>query len=150
MVGTPPRRERTIDSAQGAARLQRHVVNALHRLPSAMTPEAPGNRRALGRGDLAALRAAAAELPGLPPLEDALAICLLLLDQEPQRYERAAVRWLGRLLLERRAMTLRQAEYAAASLAACRDPTRREDAAEHLGELVRRPSLATGPPAPLS
>jgi hypothetical protein len=32
-------KERTIDSAQGAARLQRHVVNALHRLPSGMTPE---------------------------------------------------------------------------------------------------------------
>ena len=29
-------------------------------------------------------------------------ICLLLLDQEPDRYERAAVRWLGRLLREPR------------------------------------------------
>jgi hypothetical protein len=40
-------------------------------------------------------------LPAPPPLEDALVICLLLLAQEPERYERASVRWLGRLLLER-------------------------------------------------
>jgi hypothetical protein len=98
-------------------------------------------RRAVSRGDLAAVRAAAAELPALPPLDDALAICLLLLDQEPDRYERASVRWLGRLLLERRAMTLRQSEFAAAYLAACRDPSRRDDAAEALGELARRPAL---------
>ena len=55
--------------------------------------------KAVSRGDLSAVRAAAAELPGSPPLEEALAICLLLLDQEPERYERASVRWLGRLLL---------------------------------------------------
>ena len=88
------------------------------------------------------MRAAAADLPGLPPLEDALAICLLLLDPEPERYERASVRWLGRLLLERRAMSLRQVEFAAAYLAACRDPGRRDEAAEALGELVGRPALA--------
>jgi len=88
------------------------------------------------------VRAAAADLPGLPPSANALAICLLLLDREPERYERASVIWLGRLLLERRAKTLRQAESAAAYLAACRGPGRREEAAEALGELVRRPALA--------
>jgi hypothetical protein len=87
---------------------------------------------------LAAVRAAAAELPGLPPLEDALAICVLLLDQEPDRYERASVRWLGRLLLERRTVSLRQAEFAAFSLIACRDPGRRPEAVVALGELVHR------------
>jgi hypothetical protein len=39
-------------------------------------------------------------------------------------------------------MSLRQAEFAAAYLAACRDPSRREEAAEALGELVRRPAPA--------
>jgi hypothetical protein len=54
----------------------------------------------LERGSLTAVRGAVTNLPGPPPLEDALVICHLLLDQEPDRYERAAVRWLGRLLLE--------------------------------------------------
>ena len=58
-------------------------------------------RKAVDRGDLSAVRAAAADLPGLPPSADALAICLLLLDRDPERYERASVIWLGRLLLER-------------------------------------------------
>jgi hypothetical protein len=43
-------------------------------------------RRALERGSLVGVRAAVANLPGPPPLDDALAICLLLLDQEPDRY----------------------------------------------------------------
>jgi hypothetical protein len=44
---------------------------------------------------LAALRAAAAELPSVP-LDDALEIVLLILEQEPQRFERSALRWLSR------------------------------------------------------
>jgi hypothetical protein len=41
-----------------------------------------------------------ANLPDPPRLEDALVICLLLLpDQEPDRYERAAVKWRGSLCL---------------------------------------------------
>jgi hypothetical protein len=42
-------------------------------------------RRALERGSLTGMRAAAANLPRPPPLEDALMICLLLRDQEPDR-----------------------------------------------------------------
>jgi hypothetical protein len=34
---------------------------------------------------------AVANLPGPPPLDDALLICLLVRDQEPDRYQRAAV-----------------------------------------------------------
>lgn len=37
------------------------------------------------------MRAAVVNLPGPPPLDDALVICRLLIDQEPDRYERAAV-----------------------------------------------------------
>ena len=62
-------------------------------------------QQALDRGDLAAVRAEAANLPPLK-LEDALRIALLVCDHEPERAERAAVRWLGRLCLERRDVTL--------------------------------------------
>jgi hypothetical protein len=89
--------------------------------------------RALERGSLVGVRSAVGNLPGLPPLEDALVICRLLLEQEPDRYERAAVRWLGRLLLEQPGVALRHAELAAVYLAAWADPARRESATEALG-----------------
>jgi len=57
-------------------------------------------RRALATGNLALVRAAAAELPAVD-LADALAICLLMGTRDDERYERAAVRWLARLALER-------------------------------------------------
>jgi hypothetical protein len=69
-------------------------------------------RRALAAGNPLLVRAAAAELTHIE-LDDALAICLVLLDREPERYEPAAVRFLGRLLLERRGLTLADAERAA-------------------------------------
>jgi hypothetical protein len=62
------------------------------------------------------VRAAAAELNHVE-LDDALAICLVLLDREPERYEPAAVRFLGRRLVERRSLTLADAEHAAGWLA---------------------------------
>jgi hypothetical protein len=98
-------------------------------------------RRALERGSLTGVRAAVANLPGPPPLEDALVICLLLLDQEPERYQRAAVRWLGRLLLEQHGVSLGHAERAAAYLAAWADPARRDAATEALNELARAVGL---------
>jgi hypothetical protein len=58
-------------------------------------------RSALARGDLAGVRAAAADLPSVD-LTDALRICILMAQQGDRRYERAAVRWLARLCLERR------------------------------------------------
>lgn len=103
----------------------------------ATTRDAPDNRQALERGSLVGVRAAVANLPGPPPLDDALVICRLLLDEEPDRYERAAVRWLGRLLLEQRGVGLRHAELAAAYLSAWPDPARRDAATEALSELGR-------------
>jgi hypothetical protein len=94
-------------------------------------------RRALERGSLVGVRSAVANLPAPPPLDDALVICRLLLEQEPERYERGAVRWLGRLLLEQPGVSLRQAELAAAYLAAWPDPARQDLAAEALAELGR-------------
>jgi hypothetical protein len=38
-------------------------------------------------------------------LEDALTVCLVLRRAEPDSYERAVVRWLGRFCLERRELT---------------------------------------------
>ena len=57
-------------------------------------------KSALARGDLAGVRAAAAELPHIN-LTDALAICLLMGQHDDARFERAATRWLARLALER-------------------------------------------------
>jgi len=56
-------------------------------------------QRALRIGRLSLVRAAAAELPHVD-LTDALAICLLIEQQEEEHFERAAVRWLARLSLE--------------------------------------------------
>ena len=56
-------------------------------------------QRALRIGRLSLVRAAAAELPRVE-LDDALSICLLISEQDAERYERAAVRWLARLSLE--------------------------------------------------
>lgn len=121
-----------IATAHASATCHQRAAAGCH---AAMTPEAPDNRRALERGSLTGVRAAVGNLPGPPQLDDALLICLLLLDQEPDRYERAAVRWLGRLLLEHHGVGLRQAELAAAYLAAWPDPARRDRAGEALGEL---------------
>jgi enoyl-CoA hydratase/carnithine racemase len=64
-------------------------------------------RRALATGNLTLIRAAASELPGVD-LEDALRICFVYRKAPPDEYERAAVRWLGRLCLERPQTTMKQ------------------------------------------
>jgi len=61
-------------------------------------------KEALERGDLATVRSELADLPPLT-LEDALGVALLICDREPERAERAAIRWL-RKLLERPGVTL--------------------------------------------
>jgi hypothetical protein len=61
-------------------------------------------RRALERGGANQIRAIVAELPRPPGLEDALAICLALLDREPETYPRAAAKWASRFAIERRLM----------------------------------------------
>jgi hypothetical protein len=54
-------------------------------------------RHALERGTANQIRAIVAELPRPVGLEDALAICLALLDREPETYPRAAAKWASRL-----------------------------------------------------
>lgn len=72
-------------------------------------------RRALERKNVASAWAAATELAHVS-LPDALALCLLLRDREPHRYQRAAVRWLGRYCLENE-VTVGEAALVAAHLA---------------------------------
>lgn len=74
-------------------------------------------RRALERGTANQIRAIVAELPRPPGLEDALAICLALLDREPGTYPRAAAKWASRFAIEHR-LTLTDAQLALAALAA--------------------------------
>jgi hypothetical protein len=87
-------------------------------------------QRALLTGNLRLVEAAAAELPTVG-LTDALAILALLADRDDPRFERAAARWVGRLLVETPA-TLSDARYALALVE--RLPTCREA----LRELARR------------
>jgi len=89
-------------------------------------------KRALATGNLNLIRAAAAELPWIG-LSDALEICLLLRDQPDERYERAAVRWLGRFALEARSVTIDALELAAAALQAL--PVQPEISMETLSRL---------------
>jgi hypothetical protein len=56
-------------------------------------------RRAIAQRNLLVALATATELPRVP-LEDALALCLLILDKDPGRYEAAAVRWHSRFCRE--------------------------------------------------
>lgn len=57
-------------------------------------------RRAIATGNLNIIRASAAELPRIG-VGEAAAILLVIAEREPDRYQRAAVRWLGKLCLER-------------------------------------------------
>jgi hypothetical protein len=81
-------------------------------------------QRALATGNLTIIRAAAAELPAIR-LGDALQVCVLLRDREPQRYEAAAVRWIGRFCVEHPDVTLEDVDHARAAFQIMRrDPER--------------------------
>ncbi len=77
-------------------------------------------RRALGTGNELLVLAAARELPQVG-LDDALRICVVLRDGNPDRYERAAVRWLGRFALEAQNATIDDIRAAADALDALPD-----------------------------
>jgi hypothetical protein len=95
-------------------------------------------RTALDRGDLAFIRAHASELAHIR-LADALRICLLIREGDPERYDRAAVRWLGRFALEAREATINDLRIAADALDAL--PDEPERAMESLAELCVRHQL---------
>jgi hypothetical protein len=56
--------------------------------------------RAVASGNLREAEMAARELGGLS-LDDALSLCVMLAARDPQRFERAALRWLQRFIEER-------------------------------------------------
>ncbi len=89
-------------------------------------------RRALETGNETLVTATALELPRVA-LEDALRICLVLRTGDPDRYDRAAVRWLGRFALEARHVTIDDLRQAAEALAAL--PQRATEAMEALQRL---------------
>jgi hypothetical protein len=93
-------------------------------------------RHALERGTANQIRAIVAELPRPPGLEDALAICLALLDREPETFPRAAAKWASRFVIERR-LTLTDAQLTLAALAALPGDSARAGA-EALIELAQR------------
>ena len=95
-------------------------------------------KRALGTGNLLLIQAAAAELPRVV-LRDALEICLVLRDQDTARFERAAVRWLGRFALEARGVTIESIQRAAGAFDAM--PRRPQTAMDILAGLCARHDL---------
>jgi hypothetical protein len=77
-------------------------------------------RRALASGNPTVATAAAAELPKLG-LADALALLLLYSRTDRRRFDRAAVRWHGRLCLEAGRLSPADAALALAALGALGD-----------------------------
>ena len=95
-------------------------------------------RRGLASGNATIAWAAAAELERVP-LEDALALVLLLVGHDPDRLARAAARWLGRACVELKGMTLSEAQLIAAALASLESS--RSAAATALAEICGRHGL---------
>ena len=96
-------------------------------------------RRALETGNAALVTAAALELPRIA-LDDALRICLVLRGGDGERYERAAVRWLGRFALEARGVTIDDLRSAADALDAL--PEQAPEAMERLQRLCLERGVA--------
>jgi hypothetical protein len=82
-------------------------------------------RRALETGNELLVVSAARELPRIA-LDDALRICLVLRNGDPDRYDRAAVRWLGRFALEGQKVTIRDLRSAADALDMLPEPEQAE------------------------
>jgi hypothetical protein len=74
-----------------------------------MTSPLPRFRMAVEHGSLLQAEAAARELGGLG-LEDALRLILLMHREGDRRYERAALRFIGRVLSERPGLNFAQAD----------------------------------------
>jgi hypothetical protein len=90
-------------------------------------------RRAIQARSLPLIRVSVAEV-GHVGLPDALGILLVIEAQDDERFEAAAVRWAGRLALEKPALTLVELRGAIESLHALPD----EHAQRTLLELARR------------
>jgi len=95
--------------------------------------------RAIKDGNLFAAELAARELRGLS-LPDALDLVVLIARQRPDRLERAAIRWHGRLEIEAPVLTLAESRFALAALERLPADPR---AADLLKKLLRQASPTT-------
>jgi hypothetical protein len=93
-------------------------------------------QRAVEHGNVMRAEAAARQL-GQLPLESALRLLFLYAEKEPIKFERAALRWLGRYVTEGKAVSLLKAQLALAALSELR-AGEREAAAKLLMGLVGR------------
>jgi hypothetical protein len=99
-------------------------------------------QRALARGNVLAALAAARELHGLT-LADALALCVVLAEHDPPRFDRAAVRRHGRFEIEATGMGLAESQLALAALGALTGGDR-EAATNVLAQLCRLHAAGLG------
>ena len=88
-------------------------------------------QRAVERGNVVAALAAAAQLEEVG-LADALALCVLLAEKEPSRFDLAAVRWHGRYVLENSGVRIAESQLVLAAVAALGGPSAREGSAATL------------------
>jgi hypothetical protein len=95
--------------------------------------------RAIKQGNLFQAEIAAREMRGLS-LHDALDLVALIARVRPDRLERAALRWHGRLLLEVPTLTMSEARFALAALERLPADPR---ATDMLRTLLRRASPTT-------
>ena len=96
-------------------------------------------RHALDTGNATIALAAAADLPHVG-LNEALELCLILCDQEPERFQRAAVRWHGRYCREFH-VQVDEAQAVLGLLGLLQGP-RRAAAAHALADLLDREELS--------
>jgi hypothetical protein len=76
-------------------------------------------KRAIERGNLMLAEATAREL-GRITLDEALSLLFLYAEKEPAKYERAALRWLGRYVTEGKAVSVLKAQLALVALSELR------------------------------
>jgi hypothetical protein len=93
--------------------------------------------RAIRERHLPNAELAARELGGLS-LDDALALTLLIAEDDRARFERAALRWHARFELETKSLTLAESQLVLAALAAV--PGGSEQVARAIGVLRYRPT----------
>jgi hypothetical protein len=110
-----------------------------HVFVTSQVPRTAASAAAIQHKHVANAEDAAREL-GWLSLVDALACCELVAEVQPERFDRVAVRWHGRLALEASGLSLRDSETALALLALL--PTDPE-----AGRLLRR-LLGRTRPAP--
>jgi hypothetical protein len=96
---------------------------------------------AIESGDLGFLIRHASEMPRIG-LEDALKVCLLYRDQDIERYDAAAVKWLLRFAAEAKEASLEDIQTAAAALDGL--PEQPQAAMEQLSTLCVEVGLSGG------